>query len=179
MNIEALIEQLTGAIEPEQRKTIMRQLVEMKDPRATATFRAALDSDDEDIRAIAATGLFQLGTEDALQACLKTIDDSPDMLHFEVTPSVRALTKMGLPALSSVLPLLDAENEETRRHAQKVLEQVTFDEIAKDVTATRGSPPVMTEWETLWKNNGPYQWNAPADQRRAAIERWKQWIESR
>jgi len=37
------------------------------------------------------------------------------MFNYEITPSVQALTKMGLQA---ALPLLDAENERTRQHAK-------------------------------------------------------------
>lgn len=177
--VNDLLSALAGDLEPEQRKTIMRLLLELNDPRSEEAFRSSLDSDDEDIRAIAATGLYRLGAADALEACISTIDDAPDMLHFDITPSVRALTNMGLPALKSVLPLLHSEDERTRQHAQKVLEQVTLNEIKKALKPPPLSPLATTEWTKLWERNGPYQWNAPEDQRRAAIKRWEMWTKGR
>lgn|SRR5262249_2050414 len=175
--VEALLSALAQSGEPEWQATIMRMLVEMDDERAADAFRRALDSDDEDIRALGATGLCRLGAEDALEACLRTIDDSPEMLHFEITPAVRALTKMGLPALNAVLPLLDAEDERTRQHAQKVFEQVTLDEIEREMKIAAHSPSATAEWQRLWDGNGAYQWNHAAAERRAAIERWQRWID--
>jgi HEAT repeat protein len=177
--VDDLLSTLAGDIEPEQRKTIMRVLLELNDPRSEEAFRSSLDSDDEDIRAIAAAGLYRLGAADALAACLRTIDDAPDMLHYDITPSVRTLVKMGLPALKSVLPLLGAANERTRQHAQKVFEQVTFNELKNALKPPPLSQLAMMEWRKLWESNGSYQWNAPEDQRRAAIERWEQWLNSR
>ena len=177
--VDKLLSALTGDFEPEHRKTIMRVLLELNDPRTEEAFRKSLDSDDEEIRSIAAAGLYKQGAADALYACLKTIDDAPDMLHYDITPSVQALTKMGFPALKSLLPLLDAANERTRQHAQKVLEQVTFNEVKKALNPPPLSPLATTEWRKLWEGNGSYQWNGPEDQRRAAIKRWEQWINSR
>lgn len=177
--VDDLLSALAGDIEPEHRKMIMRALMKLNDPRSEEAFRRSLDSDDEDIRAIAATGLYSLGAADALEACLRTIDDAPDMLHYDITPSVRALTNMGLPALNSLLPLLDVPDERTRQHAQKVLEQVTFNEIKKALNPPPLSPLATAEWTKLWESNGSYQWNGPEEQRRAAIKRWEQWIKSR
>jgi HEAT repeat protein len=177
--VDKLLSALAGDLDPEHRKMIMRVLLELNDPHSEEVFRKSLDSDDEDMRAIAATGLYWLGAVDALEACLKTIDDAPDMLHYDTTPSVQALTKIGLPALHSLLPLLDAEDERTRQHAQKVLEQVTFNEIKKALNPPPLSPLATTEWRKVWESNGDYQWNGPAEQRRAAIKRWEQWINSR
>jgi HEAT repeat protein len=177
--VDSLLSALASDLEPEQRKTIMRVLLELNDPRSEEAFRRALDSDDEEVRAIAAAGLYKLGAADALEASLRTINDAPDMLHYDITPSVRALTKMGLPALKSVLPLLKADDERTRQHAQKVLEQVTFNEIKKELNPPPLSQIATMEWTKLWESNGSYQWNAPDEQRMAAIKRWEQWINSK
>ena len=52
-----------------------------------------------------------------------TINDSPDPSHGDLTPSVHALVRLGLPALPSVLPLLESEDKWTRLRAQRVLER--------------------------------------------------------
>jgi HEAT repeat protein len=177
--VDKLLSALAGDIEPEHRKTVMRVLLDLNDPRSEEVFRSALNSADEDIRAIGAAGLHRLGAADALEACLRTIDDAPDMLHYEITPSIRALTNMGFPVLKSLLPLLDAEDGRTRQHAQKVLEQVTFNEIKKALNPPPLSPLATTEWRKLWGSNGSYKWNDPGEQRRVAIKRWEEWIKSR
>jgi HEAT repeat protein len=179
-SVEPLLSALAENDDPEGQTAIMKILVEINDARAAEAYRRALDCADENVRSLGATGLFRLGAEDGLQACLRTIDDAPDMLHFEVTPSVRALTKIGLPALSYVLPLLDAGNESTRRHAQKILEQVSFNEIEREIKAASDTAATTdARWRDVWESNGAYEWNAAADQRRSSIRKWKEWIENR
>ena len=43
---------------------------------------------------------------DDIGGLIATINDSPDPSHGDLTPSVHALVKLGLPALPLVLPLL-------------------------------------------------------------------------
>ena len=176
----AAVEDMLAALEREpplsQKKDLMRILLELKDPRTVDLFRQSVNSDDEEIRAISATGLFRLGAPDALDACLATINDSPDMLHYDLTPSVRALSEMGIGVLSSIIPLLGAENKRTRQHAQGVLERVTFKEITKLHESPAPSTKAKSAWKTLWEKNGPYRWDAPEDQRETAINRWQRWL---
>ena len=159
-----------------QKKDIMRILLELSDARATDLFRESLHSDDEDIRAISATGLFRLGTADALEACLMTLNDAPDMLHYDLTPSVLALSEMGIGVLSSIIPLLRAKNERTRQHAQGVLERITFKEISRSISSPPSSIRAKSTWKTLWQKNGSYRWDAPHEQRQKAIKCWEQWL---
>jgi len=177
--VDELHSALATDLETEHHRTIIRVLLELNDPRSEEAFRSALDSDDEVTRAIGASGLYKLGAADALEACLRTINDAPDMLHYDITPSVRALTAMGLPVLKSLLPLLEADDERTRQHAQKVLEQVTFNEIKRELNPPPLSQRAQTEWMKLWEANGSYQWNAAGEQRREAIKLWEHWIKSR
>ena len=62
---------------------------------------------------------------DDIARLIATINDSPDPSHGDLTPSVHALVRIGLPALPSVLPLLESEDKWTRLRAQRVLERTT------------------------------------------------------
>jgi HEAT repeat protein len=148
--------------EDANRKTMLRELMRLGDARAVDLFRASLDDSDEDVRAIAAQGLYRLRTPDAIDALVRTIDDSPDLLHYDVTPSVQALSKIGWPALPAVLPLLEAAEPRTRQHAEKVL---------RAIVGERGN--------ALWRENGSYGWDAPEDERAESVRRWRQWLSDR
>lgn len=62
----------------------------------------------------------------AIEALIRTIDDAPDPAHLDITPSVDALIECGVAAVEALLPLLDAENEMTRLHAQRALEGIVY-----------------------------------------------------
>ena len=68
-----------------------------------------------------------------------TINDSPDPSHGDLTPSVHALVRLGLPALPSVLPLLESEDKWTRLRAQRVLERTTRAWVREQSPARSGS----------------------------------------
>jgi hypothetical protein len=179
MTFEELREELKRPLEPARRKAMMQRLVELRDPRAADLFRQELHSDDEDVRAISATGLSRLGADDAVHAWLSVINDAPDPLHQDVTPAVLALSRMGIPVLASILPLLESSDASTRQRAQKVLERVTFSDVSDAVKPRPLSDAAAAQWTALWERNGSYQWDAPEQQRRAAIARWRQWISDR
>jgi hypothetical protein len=171
-----LLQSLAGELTVDQRKSVLRILLENKDPRAEQIFRNACLDEDEEIRAIGARGLFLLGTADALEACLATINDAPDMLHFDMTPSVQSLISLGLPGLAAVQPLLNAEEPLTRRRAQTVFEQVTRAELERRIDARPLSNRVQDAWQALWQQNGDYRWDAPQASREAAAELWGRWL---
>ena len=179
MTFEELREELQRSPAPAHRKTIMQSLVELRDPRAADLFRQELHSADEEVRAISATGLSRLGTEDAVDAWLSVINDAPDPLHHDVTPAVLALSRMGIRVLPAILPLLESSDASTRQRAQKVLERVTFSDVSDAVKPRPLSEAATAQWTALWERNGSYQWDAPEQQRRAAIARWRQWIADR
>src|SRR5919198_6603025 len=88
--------------------------------------RKALDDPDEQVRSEAAVALAELGEPEALDALIRTIDDAPDPLHLDMTPSVRALGAYGRDAFPPLLDLLDAPEELTRLHAQRALELAVY-----------------------------------------------------
>ena len=159
------------------RKAVLSILSELKDPRAETVFRESLQDTDEDIRAISAQGLSRLDTPDALDACIRTINDAPDPLHYDVTPSVQALATLGLRALPQVLPLLLSSDARTRQHAQRVLETVSAQAIAP--VAGGKSASLDRAWTSLWQKNGSYQWDGPEAQRVEAVHLWQQWVEEK
>jgi hypothetical protein len=116
--------------------------------------------------------------QELIQRLLATINDAPDPLHFELTPSVHALSAMGVGVLPALLPLLSSADPRTRQRAQRVLERVTFDEISKTLKPRPLSSTATNAWRDLWEANGSYQWDGPEDQREAALMRWQAWIES-
>jgi len=60
-------------------------------------------------------------SDGVIQHLVETIDDNPDRLHVDVTPSVRELSALRLPAAKAVLPLMDHANKVTRMRAFRVL----------------------------------------------------------
>jgi HEAT repeat protein len=157
----------------------LRELLRTKEPGAEDMFRRALTSEDEEVRSIAARGLFELGASDAVDALLRTIDDAPDMLHADVTPSVNALGSLGLSVLPRVLPLLNAAERATRQHAQRVLERAGFREIEEELRPRPLSQEARRAWTELWERNGSYDWDAPPEARQRSIELWKAWVAAR
>lgn len=179
MTFEELRAALKTPLDPARRKPLLQMLVELRDPRAADVFREGLRSDDEDVRALSATGLSTLGTEDAVEAWLSVINDAPDPLHHDVTPAVVALARLGVHVLPSILRLLDSPDAPTRQRAQKVLERVTFSDVTDGAKPRPLSNAAASQWTALWAENGSYQWDAPEPQRRTAIERWRRWIADR
>lgn len=159
------------------RKAALSILSELQDPRAETAFRGSLDDTDEDVRAISAQGLYRLNTPDALDACIRTINDAPDPLHYDITPSVQALGSLGLSALTQVLPLLLSSDARTRQHAQRVLETVSAQAIAPGARGMSAS--LDRAWTSLWQMNGSYQWDGPEAQRIEAVHLWQQWVEEK
>jgi hypothetical protein len=154
----------------------MRILVELFDARMADFLRASLSSTDEVIRSLAAQGLVKLHTSDAADACLATINDAPDLLHADLTPSVHALAAMGVSILPQLLPLLMSTEARTRQRAQKVLERVTWEEVAHTIRPRPLSDAARTAWAALWEANGSYQWDATEAERVTAIDLWAQWL---
>jgi len=161
--VPALLAKLNTSISSDHRKAIFRVLLSIKDARAENIFRDALQSDDEDIRAMGARGLQALGAADALDAALATINDAPDMLHADLTPAVYTLAEIGLPAIPNILNLLASDDLFTRMHAQRALERIT--------RANRS----QNDWQTLWEQNGAYNFDQPANQRAQSIAAWQRW----
>lgn len=175
-SVDALLAALVAEQDPDRRLTLLSLLVELRDRRAEALFRATLQSPDERLRSLSARGLHRLGAPDAPAASLATLNDAPDPAHFDVTASVLNLIEMGLPAVEAVLPLLASPHDRTRQRAQRVLEGVSQQVLTEQLQPRSLENTVNITWQELWRRNGDYRWDAPEPQRRAALEHWRQWL---
>ena len=114
---------------------------------------------------------------DDIARLIATINDGPDPSHGDLTPSVHALVRLGLPALPAVLPLLESDDKWTRLRAQRVLERTTRAWVRERGPARSGSREADYAWMKLWQDNGAYDWEAPAAARTAALALWRRWLE--
>lgn len=113
-----------------------------------------------------------------IEKLIRTIDENPDPLHGDFTPSVLKLSELGIPGAKAVLDLLDAPEFLTRKHAQRVLEGVVM--RLHGWVPGRGYPDAHSgqkKTQDLLKANGNYDPNSSSSDRRKAIEKWRQWLE--
>jgi hypothetical protein len=121
-----------------------------------------------------ALALQKAGRPEALGACLRILDEEPDPLHFDYTPGVLCLIRIGVPSLPPLLDLLDAENEATRMHAERAVEGIAINQFLggrADLT-----PRGERRWQEWWRRVG-YDHRAPSPKRRAAIARLRRQLE--
>ena len=156
----------------------MYALSQIGDSRATELFKEGLSHHHEHVRAFAAIGLANINHPDALSACLQTINDGADEVHMDMTPAAFALGDMGLVAVPSLLDLFNDDNEMTRLHAQRALGLLINKRHGFIPGRGFPSPEAERAAREEWRANGDYDYSADAASRRAAIDRWQQWLES-
>ncbi|MFK8004122.1 MAG: hypothetical protein AB8H86_31440 [Polyangiales bacterium] len=105
-----------------------------------------------------------------LAQLVATLDENPDMLHSDYTPSVHALSTHGVPAARAVVHLLDAEAPYTRLHAQRVVEGVVNHTFG--FRSGSGFPDAELEAEARrWIAEWGYAYDGARDERREATAR--------
>ena len=174
--VPALLDAAATPISPPHYRAILQTLSMIRDPRAESLFRQSLSSDDPEARAIGARGLFLLNAPDALSALQHTINDAPDMLHFEQTPAVRSLVESGMAALPTVFTLMESGDAQTRQRAQYVLASIVLSDITQRLQPRPLTNDALAAWEKLQQQNGSYRWDAPESARATSIDLWKQWL---
>lgn len=114
--------------------------------------------------------------ERELAALIATLDEKPDELHVDITPSVLKLITFGLRGAAAALDSLNAPRLETRLRAQRVLEGGVGAHMGWK--AGQGFPDKTTEQEfhDLVTNNGNYSARAPEQERKEAIRKWREWL---
>jgi hypothetical protein len=127
-----------------------------------------LESADPNVRARAAVALHRGDHEQALAACLRTLDDAPDPLHADRTPAVQCLIEIGEPALSPLVDLLAADDRDTRIHAERAVQGITRRRFGFDGFAWPAG--AMERWMKWWSDIG-FDSGAAPPQRAAALER--------
>jgi len=113
-----------------------------------------------------------------IQQLLRTIDDQPDKLHGDFTPSVLKLMTLGLAAAKAVLPLLNSQDSGSRARAYRVMEGVI--KIRNGWVPGQGYKEREGQERTqaILAANGNYNAQMEEPQRVAAIEKWRRWLES-
>jgi hypothetical protein len=142
----------------------------------TAQLLADIDSADEDVRARAAVALHRLGHACALEACLRTLDDAPDPLHADRTPSVRCLIEIGEPALLPLIDRLESDDRDTRMHAERAVQGITRRQFGFDGFAWPEG--AMERWMDWWSAIS-FDSAATPPQRAEAIKRLRLGLKSR
>jgi hypothetical protein len=107
---------------------------------------------------------------------VKSINDDPDLLHADYTPSVRKLIEKGLPSVPYVLVLMTSESEYTRMRAQRVLAGVTMERygfvVGKGWTQEDGEQ----KFRKFWKELGNMRWDDSLENRNKSVALWKKWL---
>lgn len=111
-----------------------------------------------------------------IERLVAAIDENADLLHGDRTPAVEGLVRHGIAALPHVFPLLEEGEERTRLRAQRVLEGVTQAWVQEHTPSRPMTRASDREWQNLWRENGSYDWKAPADARQESVRRWRDWL---
>jgi len=174
-NFQAAIDDIASS-DAEVRAAAMDTLAGIAAGEAAPFFRQGLHDIDERVRSHAARGLVRMGHAEALAACLSTIDDNPDALHLDLTPSVHALGGMGIEAVAPLLELMSSSERDTRMHAQRALEIIVARRFG--FVPGQGFPDgnARSAAERVWTDNGGYDFSANAGDRNASIVLWRRWL---
>ena len=114
-----------------------------------------------------------------LPLLIETINQHPDLLHLDYTPSVHKLSECGLQAVMEILPLLDSNDTWERFRAQRVLEGVV--QRRYGWKAGQGYPVESNGEEkvrVLINEMGNYQADASKEVRTISIKKWKNWLQT-
>jgi hypothetical protein len=111
-----------------------------------------------------------------MEKLVNSIDENPDPLHSDYTPSVYQLIEKGLPSVSHVLILMRSESQDTRMRAQRVLEGVTMKRYGFVFGKGWAQVDGEEKWRRFWKELGNMQWNDPLENRNKSITLWNHWL---
>jgi hypothetical protein len=107
-------------------------------------------------------------TDNLVSACIRTIDDKPDELHAEMTPSVRCLIEIGPRATPRLIELLDAPDVGTRLHAVTAIRAISRLEFGFD--GKQWGNDGQARWTEWWTSVG-YDVRAEPTKRAEAIRK--------
>lgn len=111
-----------------------------------------------------------------IAALVARIDADPDPLHWDRTPAVEALIRVGWPAAPLLLDRMLDASEDTRLRAQRALEGILLRELG--FVAGRGFTREGGEarFRALWDKLGGYAFDADPEDRQRAVCAWKEWL---
>lgn len=110
-----------------------------------------------------------------IKKLIADLDQNPDPLHGDMTPSVRKLGALGEQVIPYLEEPLSSSDENRRLHAERVLEDVLQRRFG--FVAGRGWTQAdgETKFVELWKRNGSYAHDAPEELRQKAVAAWMAW----
>jgi hypothetical protein len=117
-----------------------------------------------------------LAMDSSIVQLVQSIDDNPDPLHADYTPSVHQLIEKGLPAVPPVLVLMRSDSKDTRLHAQRVLEGITMKRFGFVIGKGWAKADGEEKWRELWKKLGNMQWDESLERRNKSIVLWEKWL---
>jgi len=112
---------------------------------------------------------------DSIREFVATLDDNPDWSHFEYTPSVMKLIKVGLPAVPDLLDAMLVESEVTRLHAYTALSRILASTCGFSDQGW-STPTSQSEWEGLLNRLGNLDPSDTYERRKASVRLWREWI---
>jgi hypothetical protein len=117
--------------------------------------------------------------EGEVDRLVRTINDNPNKLHSQYTPSVEGLISIGAPAIPRLLDLMETGDYMTRMRAEAALERITME--AYGFVPGRGwsRPTGQDEWGYLWESLGSLDYKACEEMRRHSVALWRRWFAER
>jgi hypothetical protein len=106
----------------------------------------------------------------------RTIDNNPDILHGEVTPSGSRLIDIGQPALEETLSLMSSASEATRLRAAFVIYEITRRMYGKDPRLGWVSKEDEIAWRQRVVSLGDLAYDAPSGTIARRLDAWRKWI---
>lgn len=140
-------------------------------------YLSQLNSKDELKRSDAAIQLHKLNHPDALNACIKTINDDEDKLHLDYTPSVHCLIEIGEPALLPLTDLLLSDDEYTRLRASRAVEEITINIWNRE--GGNNKKQIIEEWKKWWIGIGYSYEGGETSSRTQSVDALREWIGQR
>jgi hypothetical protein len=107
---------------------------------------------------------------------IKVIDNDPDELHFDYTPTVHDLIKVGRPAIGPLLDVMLEDPSAKRLHAQRAIEGITMQMNGFRFGRGWDDPTGEARWLELWKSLGSLRYDASPDERSKSVAKWRTWL---
>lgn len=107
---------------------------------------------------------------------VRTINDNPDLLHFDYTPSVHKLIKVGERAIPQMLNLMLSEDRDTRLRAERVLSGITLEQHGFVFGQGWKDEKGAERFRAFWSSLGDLDWTATQEERTRAVKLWREWI---
>lgn len=115
--------------------------------------------------------------DESIRLLIATINDDPDRLHWDHTPSVSKLAKKGRIVIPHMLKLMVEADEDTRLRAQAVLWGVISEMHGFVNGKGWTSRESEDEYRKIFATNGSFDYSAPLEARRETARRWKAWYD--